>query len=300
MAAKAERAASNMGQQLQDIATIVRSLQKSAERRESRRRHSDSQRDSDSGERTAPQNKRTPQSDPKELECNIKLWKQWEAKASHKHMWALKKKANQVERELGQLYKEQQPQEELNMVVERNRQSRNTLSSYQRMRVAGLSGDTRHKQRDTLGVPQESVPFQREQSMPLTFGQGILDQSELIDPFDSITGMVRVAIEASKGTDPEKSVLAKAGVKVVHPDSYCGGSDLKEFEIFVAGVLRWLRVNSLLRPSNTEIQLQYLGTRLKGEAHEWCMGIWLCHYDIKVMDHLSITFGLFHFCDLQF
>jgi hypothetical protein len=31
-----------------------------------------------------------------------------------------------------------------------------------------------------------------------------------------------------------------------------------------------------------------------------CMGIWLCHYDIKVMDHLSIIFGLFHFCDLQF
>jgi hypothetical protein len=31
-----------------------------------------------------------------------------------------------------------------------------------------------------------------------------------------------------------------------------------------------------------------------------CMGIWLCHYDIKVMDRLSIIFGLFHFCDLQF
>jgi hypothetical protein len=35
MAAAAERAASNMGQQLQDIATVVRSLQKSAKRRES-------------------------------------------------------------------------------------------------------------------------------------------------------------------------------------------------------------------------------------------------------------------------
>jgi hypothetical protein len=46
-----------------------------------------------------------------------------------------------------------------------------------------------------------------------------------------------VAIEASDDTDPEKSVLAKAGVKVVHPDSYSGGTDLEEFEIFVAGVL---------------------------------------------------------------
>jgi hypothetical protein len=78
-----------------------------------------------------------------------------------------------------------------------------------------------------------------------------------------------VAIEASKGTDPEKSVLAKAGVKEAHPDSYSGSADLEEFKIYVAGVLQWLRMNSLLGPSSTEIQLQYLGTRLKGEAHEW-------------------------------
>jgi hypothetical protein len=105
--------------------------------------------------------------------------------------------------------------------------------------------------------------------MPLTKGQGIPDQSDPIDPFDSVTRMVRVAIEASKGTDPEKSVLAKACVKVAYTDSYSGGACLEEFEIYVAGVLRWLRMNSLLRPSRTEIQLQYLGTCLKGEAHEW-------------------------------
>jgi hypothetical protein len=51
----------------------------------------------------------TPQSDPKELECNIELWKQREAEASCKHMLAFEKKANQVERELSQLYKEQWP-----------------------------------------------------------------------------------------------------------------------------------------------------------------------------------------------
>jgi hypothetical protein len=101
----------------------------------------------------------TPQSDPEELERNIELWKQREAEASRKHMLALEKKANRVERELGQLYKEQRLQEELNVAVEQNRQSRNALSSYQCMRVVGLSGDTRHEQRDTLGLPPESVPF---------------------------------------------------------------------------------------------------------------------------------------------
>jgi hypothetical protein len=172
MAATAEHAASNMGQQLQDIATVIRSLQKSAERQES-----------DPGECTAPQDKRTqpsnrlsreeeappneearenrapvtqephitieeetPQSDPEELERNIELWKQREAEASRKHMLALERKANRVERELCQLYKEQRPQEELNAAVKWNRQSRNALSSYQHVRVAGLSGDTRHEQ----------------------------------------------------------------------------------------------------------------------------------------------------------
>jgi hypothetical protein len=46
-----------------------------------------------------------------------------------------------------------------------------------------------------------------------------------------------VAIESSKDTDPEKSVLTKAGIKMVHPESYSGGADLEEFEIFVPGVL---------------------------------------------------------------
>jgi hypothetical protein len=197
MAAAAERAASNMGQQLQDIATVVRSLQKSAEHWESWCRRSDSRRESDPGERTTPQNNRTqpsnwlsreeearenrapvtqeprvtieeetPQSDPKELKRNIELWKQREAEASRKHMLALKKKANRVEHELGQLYKEQRPQEELNAAVERNRQSRNALSSYQHVRVVGLSGDTCHEQRDTLGYLRKVLPFEGNNRCP--------------------------------------------------------------------------------------------------------------------------------------
>jgi hypothetical protein len=196
MATTAECAASNMGQQMQDLAAVVRSLQKSAKCQESQHRQSDSRRESDLGEHIAPQNKgaqpsdqlsreeeappiegarenrapvtqepcvmieeETPQSDPEELERNIELWKQWEAKASHKHMLALEKKANWAECKLSQLYKEQQPQEELNAAVKQNRQSCNVLSSYQHVRAAGLSGDTCHEQRGTLGARQESVPF---------------------------------------------------------------------------------------------------------------------------------------------
>jgi hypothetical protein len=71
----------------------------------------------------------------------------------------------------------------------------------------------------------------------LTFSQGIPDQPETADPFDGVTCMVVVAIKSSKDTDPEKSVLTKVGIKMAHPESYSGGADLEEFEIFVAGVL---------------------------------------------------------------
>jgi hypothetical protein len=108
----------------------------------------------------------TPQSDPEELERNIKLWKQWEAEASCKHMLALEKKANRVECELGQLYKEQQLQEELNAAVEQNKQSRNMLSSYWRVRVAGLSGDTCHEQRGPSGYLKKVFPFEGSNQCP--------------------------------------------------------------------------------------------------------------------------------------
>ena len=68
---------------------------------------------------------------------------------------------------------------------------------------------------------------------------------------------------------PEKSVLAKVGIKLAHPEAYMGGSDLKEFEVFIAGILRWLKMNSLLGPTSMSMQVGYLGTRLMGKVQEW-------------------------------
>ena len=70
-------------------------------------------------------------------------------------------------------------------------------------------------------------------------------------------------------TDPDRSVLAKVGVKLSHPTKYSGGSDPEEFEVFVTGLLWWLSMNSLLGPSSSVMQLGYLETHLKGEAMEW-------------------------------
>ena len=48
-----------------------------------------------------------------------------------------------------------------------------------------------------------------------------------------------------------------------------GSSDLKEFEVFIAGILRWLKMNCLLGETSIEMQVDYLGTRLTGEVQEW-------------------------------
>ena len=53
------------------------------------------------------------------------------------------------------------------------------------------------------------------------------------------------------------------------PEEYSGSSDLKLYETFVAGILRWLRLHSLLGAKYTETQLQFLGMRLKGNASKW-------------------------------
>ena len=81
--------------------------------------------------------------------------------------------------------------------------------------------------------------------------------------------MIRAALAKGQHTDPDKSVLTQAGVKLDHPETYMGSSDLKEFEVFIAGILRWLKMNCLLGETSVDMQVEYLGTCLTGEAQEW-------------------------------
>ena len=48
-----------------------------------------------------------------------------------------------------------------------------------------------------------------------------------------------------------------------------GSSDLEEFEVFIAGILRWLKMNCLLGETSIDMQVNYLGTHLTGKAQEW-------------------------------
>jgi hypothetical protein len=61
--------------------------------------------------------------------------------------------------------------------------------------------------------------------------------------------MICIALANTADIDPEKSPLARAGMKLKHLEPYSGVSDLEEFEGFIANILRWLKMNYLLGPT---------------------------------------------------
>ena len=60
-----------------------------------------------------------------------------------------------------------------------------------------------------------------------------------------------------------------SGHKTGSPRDIHRGLDLEEFEVFIAGILRWLKMNCLLGETSIEMQVDYLGTCLTGEVQEW-------------------------------
>ena len=120
-----------------------------------------------------------------------------------------------------------------------------------------------------MDVEHKTVHYRRW-SVALTDSQGIPDHVNApSEQYNSIARMIRAALAEGQHTDPDKSVLTQAGIKLDHPETYVGGSDLKEFEVFRAGILRWLKMNCLLGETSIEMQVHYLGTRLTGKAQEW-------------------------------
>ena len=107
-------------------------------------------------------------------------------------------------------------------------------------------------------------------SVALTDGQDIPDHVDVpSEQYDGIARMIHAALTKGQHTDPDKSVLTQAGIKLDHPETYVGSSDLEEFKVFITGILRWLKMNCLLGETSVEMQVDYLGTRLTGEVQEW-------------------------------
>ena len=120
-----------------------------------------------------------------------------------------------------------------------------------------------------MDVEQETVHYRRR-SVALTDGQGIPNHIDVpSEQYHGIARMIHAALAKGQHTDPDKSVLTRAGIKLDHPETYAGGSDLEEFEVFIASILRWLKMNCLLGETSIEMQVDYLGTCLTGKVQEW-------------------------------
>ena len=81
--------------------------------------------------------------------------------------------------------------------------------------------------------------------------------------------MVCSTLEESWEDNSNDSIIAWMRLNISPPEEYSGSSDLKVYEMFIAGILRWLRLHGLLGVKYTETQVQFLGMQLKGNASEW-------------------------------
>ena len=77
------------------------------------------------------------------------------------------------------------------------------------------------------------------------------------EQYHGIVHMICAMLAKGQHTDPDKSVLIRAGIKLDHPETYMGSSDLEEFEVFIVGILRWLKMNCLLGEASIDMQVDH-------------------------------------------
>ena len=80
------------------------------------------------------------------------------------------------------------------------------------------------------------------------------------DYHDPIMRMVHSAVEENQEDNPNDSIITRTRLNISPPEEYSGSSDLKVYETFVTGILRWLRLHGLIGVKYTETQVQFLGT----------------------------------------
>ncbi|KIJ51116.1 hypothetical protein M422DRAFT_245102 [Sphaerobolus stellatus SS14] len=144
---------------------------------------------------------------------------------------------------------------------------------------------------------EANAPMQR-QSTPALSMTAQLDGAVVnrMTEYSGIQQMVRQAIQnASHEAEPEKSFLAKAGVKMGNPPNYSGSSEcnLEKFENWVVSVLQFMLRSNLLGPQVGKVQLQFLGQCLTDEAQEWFyQNVERFDQEIKHWDLESVIMGL--------
>ncbi|KAF8591561.1 hypothetical protein K439DRAFT_1611204 [Ramaria rubella] len=186
--------------------------------------------------------------------------------ANSKHH-ALELRAQHVDELVEEAYTAGIKGEAFDKLIKSARVAQSVLSSSYRLRDAFLMADKRRPlyqiDKDIVDPPvQQDVnihvpwPHRQIQAIPCAVSLAVTDPERRIQEVggnpstyvDGVAKMVQAALEKHKDSEPDRSVLAKAGGKLPHPAEYAGRADLKEFENFVSRILRCLGMNSLLGP----------------------------------------------------
>ena len=80
------------------------------------------------------------------------------------------------------------------------------------------------------------------------------------DYHDLIMCMIHSVLEENQEDNPNDSVVTWMRLNISPPEEYSGSSDLKVYEMFVTGILQWLRLHGLLGVKYTKTHVQFLGT----------------------------------------
>ncbi|KAG8720975.1 hypothetical protein FRC08_016757 [Ceratobasidium sp. 394] len=89
-------------------------------------------------------------------------------------------------------------------------------------------------------------------------------------PTDSISRWVITALQNNASVDPDTvRHVGKMGIKFDPPAKYDGGTELKTFEQWVLGLLRWFRLTKLLGPGFDNTRVDVIGNSCEGAAKDW-------------------------------
>ena len=69
---------------------------------------------------------------------------------------------------------------------------------------------------------------------------------------DPIHLMVNTMLTEHRDMLPEESIVVKMKLSIPSPEEYSGSPDLEVLVTFIAGILRWLKLNGLLGEDNAD------------------------------------------------
>ncbi|KIJ27237.1 hypothetical protein M422DRAFT_271613, partial [Sphaerobolus stellatus SS14] len=250
------------------------------------------------------------------LDANAQYWSDLSNKAARRSCRALELQLKLAEEKVNNLLHEEAPEEALLEAARETHSIRFQLDQSSRLREAGLMPEQQVWFSANTGrnitspsrnygpnpiiephIPQTEVnaQFGRQSTLALSINAQ-LDGAvvDMTSEYSGIQQMVRQTLQnASLGDEPEKSFLAKAGVKMGNPPTYGSEHNLEKFESWVASILRFMLMYNLLRPRASKIQLQLLGQCLTDEAQEWFYRqVEQFDQEVKHWDLESVLMGL--------